>query len=166
MANTQSLHAPLLVELLVEELPPKALSKLGQAFAQGVFAQLQSQGLIVAQAVLKSYASPRRLGVHIDQVLSQAPARQVQHKLMPVAVGLDNQGQATPALLKKLTALGFDDSTVTQLQRVGEGKAEVLMLDQTVSGVDLVQGLQQAIEQASHAAAIAPEPSPNGSGNE
>ena len=148
MANTQSLHAPLLVELLVEELPPKALSKLGQAFAQGVFAQLQSQGLIVAQAVLKSYASPRRLGVHIDQVLSQAPARQVQHKLMPVAVGLDSQGQATPALLKKLTALGFDDSTVTQLQRLGEGKAEVLMLDQTVSGVDLVQGLQQAIEQA------------------
>ena len=148
MAHTLSPQAPLLVELLVEELPPKALSKLGQAFAQGIFSQLQSQGLLAEAAQIKSFASPRRLAVHIDQVLAQAPARQVQHKLMPVSVGLDAQGQATPALLKKLGALGFDAAVVAQLQRAGEGKAEVLMLDQTVDGMGLVPGLQLALEQA------------------
>ena len=148
MAHTLSPQAPLLVELLVEELPPKALSKLGQAFAQGIFSQLQSQGLLAEAAQIKSFASPRRLAVHIDKVLAQAPARQVQHKLMPVSVGLNAQGQATPALLKKLGALGFDAAVVAQLQRAGEGKAEVLMLDQTVDGMGLVPGLQLAIEHA------------------
>ena len=148
MAHTLSPQAPLLVELLVEELPPKALSKLGQAFAQGIFSQLQSQGLLAEAAQIKSFASPRRLAVHIDKVLAQAPARQVQHKLMPVSVGLDAQGQATPALLKKLGALGFDAAVVAQLQRTGEGKAEVLMLDQTVDGMGLVSGLQLALEHA------------------
>ena len=148
MAHTLSPQAPLLVELLVEELPPKALSKLGQAFAHGIFSQLQSQGLLAEAAQIKSFASPRRLAVHIDKVLAQAPARQVQHKLMPVSVGLDAQGQATPALLKKLGALGFDAAVVAQLQRAGEGKAEVLMLDQTVDGMGLVSGLQLALEHA------------------
>ena len=148
MAHTLSPQAPLLVELLVEELPPKALSKLGQAFAHGIFSQLQSQGLLAKAAQIKSFASPRRLAVHIDKVLAQAPARQVQHKLMPVSVGLDAQGQATPALLKKLGALGFDAAVVAQLQRTGEGKAEVLMLDQTVDGMGLVPGLQLALEHA------------------
>ena len=148
MAHTLSPQAPLLVELLVEELPPKALSKLGQAFAHGIFSQLQSQGLLAKAAQIKSFASPRRLAVHIDKVLAQAPARQVQHKLMPVSVGLDAQGQATPALLKKLGALGFDAAVVAQLQRTGEGKAEVLMLDQTVDGMGLVSGLQLALEHA------------------
>ena len=148
MAHTLSPQAPLLVELLVEELPPKALSKLGQAFAHGIFSQLQSQGLLAEAAQIKSFASPRRLAVHIDKVLAQAPARQVQHKLMPVSVGLDAQGQATPALLKKLGALGFDAAMVNQLQRAGEGKAEVLMLDQTVDGMGLVPGLQLALEHA------------------
>jgi len=148
MAHTLSPLAPLLVELLVEELPPKALSKLGQAFAHGIFSQLQSQGLLAEAAQIKSFASPRRLAVHIDKVLAQAPARQVQHKLMPVSVGLDAQGQATPALLKKLGALGFDAAVVAQLQRAGEGKAEVLMLDQTVDGMGLVPGLQLALEHA------------------
>ena len=148
MAHTLSPQAPLLVELLVEELPPKALSKLGQAFAQGIFSQLQSQGLLAEAAQIKSFASPRRLAVHIDKVLAQAPARQVQHKLMPVSVGLDAQSQATPALLKKLGALGFDAAVVAQLKRTGEGKAEVLMLDQTVDGMGLVPGLQLALEHA------------------
>jgi len=148
MAHTLSPQAPLLVELLVEELPPKALSKLGQAFAHGILSQLQSQGLLAEAAQIKSFASPRRLAVHIDKVLAQAPARQVQHKLMPVSVGLDAQSQATPALLKKLGALGFDAAVVAQLQRAGEGKAEVLMLDQTVDGMGLVPGLQLALEHA------------------
>ncbi|MFP5396803.1 MAG: glycine--tRNA ligase subunit beta, partial [Gammaproteobacteria bacterium] len=55
----------LLVELFVEELPPKALKALGEAFAGVLAASLKSQGLAGADAVVTPYASPRRLGVHV-----------------------------------------------------------------------------------------------------
>ena len=148
MALTPGQQAPLLVELLVEELPPKALPQLGQSFAQTVLTQLQAQGLVEASAMAKTYASPRRLAVYIAGVLGQAPARQLQHKIMPVSVGLDAHGQATTTLLKKLAALGVACDMVGQLQRVNDGKTEVLVLDQTVVGVELAPGLQQAIDQA------------------
>ena len=49
----------LLVELFVEELPPKALKKLGESFAAALSASLKSQGLIDANSVATPYASPR-----------------------------------------------------------------------------------------------------------
>src|SRR5574337_1012269 len=98
--------ANLLVELFVEELPPKALQKLGDAFDGVLREQLAAQGLAAADAGLTAYASPRRLAAHITGVLDQAPDKAVSQKLMPVAVGLSADGLATPALLKKLTALG------------------------------------------------------------
>ena len=58
----------LLVELFVEELPPKALKKLGEAFAAGLAAGLQAQGLVHAGAVVTPFASPRRLAAHITAV--------------------------------------------------------------------------------------------------
>ncbi len=96
----------LLVELFVEELPPKALKKLGDAFASGLAASLKSQGLADDASSVTSYASPRRLAVHVTAVAAKAADKQVQQKLMPVAVGIDANGNATPALLKKLAALG------------------------------------------------------------
>ena len=55
----------LLLELFVEELPPKALKKIGAAFADTLQASLQAQGLLSADSVLTAFASPRRLGVHL-----------------------------------------------------------------------------------------------------
>jgi glycyl-tRNA synthetase beta chain len=91
----------LLIELFVEELPPKALKKLGDAFAQGLFDQLKAVGLTAGDAHLTAFASPRRLAAHITGVASHAADKAVSQKLMPVSVGLDANGQATPALLKK-----------------------------------------------------------------
>ena len=119
----------LLVELFVEELPPKALKKLGEAFASGLAAGLRSQGLVGDGAVVTPYASPRRLAAHITAVAAKAADRSVQQKLMPVAVALTADGQPTPALLKKLAALGADASAVAGLQRAPDGKAEALFLD-------------------------------------
>ena len=90
----------LLVELFVEELPPKALKKLGHAFATVLQQQLQSQGLAGADSRLTAYASPRRLAAHVTGVAAQAPDKALSQKLMPVSVGLDASGNATPALLK------------------------------------------------------------------
>ena len=146
----------LLVELFVEELPPKALKKLGDAFAGVLFEQLKAQGLAGADAVLTSFASPRRLAAHVTGVAARAADKAVSQKLMPVAVGLDASGNATPALLKKLGALGADASVVPSLKRAPDGKAEALFYDSTVKGALLVEGLQKALDEAlaTHNAAL------------
>ena len=138
----------LLVELFVEELPPKALKKLGESFAHSLLAALQKEGLAAAAAQVTAFATPRRLAAHITSVLAVAADKPVVQKLMPVAVGLDASGNATPALLKKLAALGADASCVPQLRRENDGKADVLFYDSLAKGASLSEGLQRAIEAA------------------
>jgi len=138
----------LLVELFVEELPPKALKKLGDAFAGVLFEQLKAQGLTAGTSALTAFASPRRLAAHVTAVAAQAADKAVSQKLMPVAVGLDASGNATPALLKKLQALGADASAVAGLKRAPDGKAEALFYDSTVKGATLAEGLQKAVLEA------------------
>ncbi len=138
----------LLVELFVEELPPKALKKLGEAFAEGLVAALRAQGLAGDQSAVTPFASPRRLAAHVSGVLAVAPDKAVSIKLMPVAVALDAAGAPTPALLKKLAALGADASALPGLRREGEGKAEALFLDSVQPGATLAAGLQQALDAA------------------
>jgi glycyl-tRNA synthetase beta chain len=138
----------LLVELFVEELPPKALKKLGEAFAAALAESLIAQGLAEANAGVTNFASPRRLGVHVTGVAARAADKPVSTKLMPVAVGLDASGQATPALLKRLAALGADTSAVATLRREGEGKNEALFHDSIAPGTTLADGLQRALEAA------------------
>ena len=138
----------LLVELLVEELPPKALKKLGLAFASVLADSLKAQGLASADAAVADFASPRRLAVHVIGVSAQAADKAVSQKLMPVAVGLDVTGAATPALLKKLQALGADASAVAGLKRAMDGKAEALFFESTVRGATLAEGLQKALSDA------------------
>ena len=145
-------HQNLLVELFVEELPPKALKKLGESFANVLFEQLRDAGLTGAGAVVTPYASPRRLAAHVTQVVAQAADKAIQQKLMPVTVGLDASGNATPALLKKLQALGADVSNpaalVASLKRAPDGKAEALFYDSVAKGATLLQGLQKALDEA------------------
>ena len=138
----------LLVELFVEELPPKALKKLGEAFAGTLFEQLKSQGLTAADSVVTPYATPRRLAAHITHVAAKAADKAVQVKLMPVSVALDAAGNPTPALLKKLQAVGADPSVVPTLKRQMDGKAEALFLDTLITGATLDTGLQKALNEA------------------
>ena len=137
----------LLVELFVEELPPKALQKLGQAFAGGLLEQLRAQGLAAAGSEVTVYASPRRLAAHVSAVAAQAPSKSVSLKLMPVAVGLDADGNATPALLKKLQVAGAGGATVSELRRSPDGRAETLFYDSMVPGATLAGGLQRALDE-------------------
>ena len=140
--------ASLLVELFVEELPPKALKKLGDAFAGVLRDQLVAQGLAEAGSVLTAYASPRRLAAHLSHVAERAADKAVSQKLMPVAVGLDAAGQPTPALLKRLGAMGADASAVPGLKRAMDGKAEALFYESTAKGATLAEGLQKALAEA------------------
>ncbi len=134
----------LLVELFVEELPPKALKKLGESFATLIAGSLKAQGL-AGDGAVTSFASPRRLGVHIEAVADKAADKPLRVKLMPVAVGLTADGQPSPALLKKLAASGLPADT--PLERVMDGKAESLFANTVQAGATLVQGLQQALNE-------------------
>lgn len=138
----------LLVELFVEELPPKDLKRFGEAFAATLFAGLKTRGLATDHSATTSYATPRRLAVHVSAVRAQADDRAVSLKLMPVSVGLAADGQPTPALLKKLASVGADASVLPQLKRQPDGKAEALFYDSLVKGPMLAEGLQGALDEA------------------
>lgn len=136
----------LLVELFVEELPPKALKNLGEAFANTLSDSLNVQHLMSETSSVTHYATPRRLAVYITDVESQAADEQVAIKLMPVKIGLDEDGNATTALLKRLQGMGEDESVVAKLRQENDGKQDVLFLDTVKTGASLQAGLQQAIE--------------------
>ena len=138
----------LLVELFVEELPPKALKKLGDAFATVLADQLKAQGLAPDNAVVTAFASPRRLAAHVTNVLARADDKAMSQKLMPVSVGLDANGQPTPALLKRLAGLGADASAVASLKRAPDGKAEALFYESVAPGAALAAGLQKALDES------------------
>ena len=133
----------LLVELVCEELPPKALKKLGESFATTLVASLKAAGLAGEAAVATGFASPRRLGVHVTGVAAKAADRALLQKLMPASVAFDTEGAPTPALLKKLQSLGFGADAVPGLKRQPDGKAESLFVDQMMAE-------RQAIVEGKH----------------
>jgi glycyl-tRNA synthetase beta chain len=140
--------ATLLVELFTEELPPKALQRLGNAFAKGITDGLKSRGLLEPDFVSTIFATPRRLAVAVSYVRAIAPDEPFAEKLMPVAVGLDKDGNATPALLKKLSAKSLGHIQPSQLLRESDGKSEQLVYRGIKEGSALVVGLQSALNEA------------------
>ncbi|WP_374240644.1 glycine--tRNA ligase subunit beta [Zoogloea sp.] len=140
--------ATLLVELLTEELPPKALPKLGQAFANGIAAGLRARGLAAADGAFRWFATPRRLAVSLAGVLAEAAAKEVTEKIMPVSVALGADGQPTPALVKKLEAKGIPLAAVESFERRMDGKAEALFYTSTVAGAKLAEVLAGIVQDA------------------
>ena len=162
----------LLVELFVEELPPKALKKLGEAFASTLADSLKAQGLAGGDSVVSNFASPRRLAAHVTAVLAQAADKQLVQKVMPVSIGLDLNQQPSEALVKRWVALGASlthlqqlvsavRETATQqihdaliampeqeLLRALDGKVEALFIRKTEHGSTLAVGLQKALEES------------------
>jgi glycyl-tRNA synthetase beta chain len=125
------MHAPLLIELLTEELPPKALRRLRDAFASALRDGLSQHGLITADSEVHALATPRRLAVRFGSVAAQGAERPIALKGPSVAVGLDAQGQATLALRKWADKQGVSPE---QLVREGEGKQESFWLRSTAPG--------------------------------
>src|SRR5690554_1478752 len=148
MQNTHQAVQPLLVELLTEELPPKALQKLGEAFAEGIHKTLQQHDLLADTCTVTDYATPRRLAVRLSAVLSQAPDRDYTEKLMPAKIGLSEQGEITPALAKRLTSKGLAHISAADLITESDGKQDYLFAKGTATGAQLQDGLQAALDYA------------------
>ncbi|APC67621.1 glycine--tRNA ligase subunit beta [Ralstonia pseudosolanacearum] len=141
----------LLIELLTEELPPKALARLGEAFAQSLFDGLSAQGLLEEGAQVEGFATPRRLAASITGVRRAAPDRELREKVLPVNIAFDAEGKPTAPLTKKLAALaksiGVDTIAPESLERAPDGKAESLFHRYTARGAVLADGLQAALSQ-------------------
>lgn len=137
----------LFVELQTEELPPKALKKLSEAFAAGVEKSLAAQSLLTEKSTVKVFGAPRRMGVRITEVLEKSPDTAFEQRLVPVRVGLDADGNPTPALTKKMAALGITAS-VADLKRVNDGKNEQLVYEGVRAGVAVKDALQKALEES------------------
>ena len=146
-SNTPIQSATLLIEVLTEELPPKSLRRLGDAFSAGIFDALKAASLASESSVVTSFATPRRLAVQISNVLNLAPDYPVREKLLPTSIAFDAAGKATPPLLKKLGALGYADTDIATLEKSGEGKNETLYLNVIAKGAALEQTAQAALEQ-------------------
>ena len=142
----------LLVELLTEELPPKVLAKLGDAFAAGIFNGLKARDFLEADAVATAYATPRRLAVAISKVRATSLDKSIREKVLPVSVALDAEGRPSAPLVKKLAALaaqtGVTVITPDQLERAQDGKAESFFYSYTAKGSALEKGLQTALEES------------------
>lgn len=138
----------LLIELLTEELPPKALPQLSQVFAQTIADALADFGLRAKDADVVPFASPRRLAVILEGVQSSAPDLAKEEKIMPVAVAFDQDGKPTPALLKKLAARGFDQDVIAKFERRMDGKNESLFYPYIAKGAELAQVLSDVLALA------------------
>ncbi len=146
--TTQPQTRPLLIELFTEELPPKALQRLGQAFAEGLRQTLEQHHLLAERCTVRPLATPRRLAALFDAVLGQAPEQHYTEKLMPAKVGLTDDRQMTPALQKKLQAKGLSHLGVDDLIMESDGKQDYLYARGVAAGETLHAGLQKALDHA------------------
>ena len=146
--SAATVQRTLLVELLTEELPPKALARLGAAFAEGIRAGLDKHKFLAEGSVTTAFATPRRLAVSITQVAARSPDVKQREKILPVSVAYGPDGQPTPALAKKLAARGWSHLTAADFERAPDGKAESLFYGYIAAGSDLAAGLAAVLTDA------------------
>ena len=133
----------LLVEIGTEELPPRALNKLSDAFAQGIAQGLQDAD--VAFDKVKAYAAPRRLAVMINGVAASQPDRKIDKRGPAVQAAFDANGNATKA------AEGFARScgvALEELQRLKTDKGEWLAYSLEEKGKASVELIPGIVEQS------------------
>jgi glycyl-tRNA synthetase beta chain len=126
--------ASLLVELLTEELPPKALRSLGYGFADALVADLREAGFAPKDGAFTVYATPRRLGVLVRDAAERAPDREAVVKGPSVKAGLGGDGTPSQALLGFARKQGV---AVGELERIQDGRQEVFAHRSKVAGARL-----------------------------
>lgn len=108
--------AALLIEIGTEELPPKALDTLAEAFAKGIIDGLEKNGIAFDVKSAKTYCSPRRLAVLIPGVGYDQPDQAIERRGPALAAGLDADGQPTRALSGFAASCGVEVSALERLE--------------------------------------------------
>lgn len=132
-----------LVEVGTEELPPKALLDLSQAFVSGVQAGLAHAGL--AHGEMLAYATPRRLAIWVKRLSERQPEQNLKRRGPPVSAAFDATGAPTRAALAFAQSCG---TSVEQLQRLKEAKGTFVYFIGTKPGIDAVTLLPGIVETA------------------
>ena len=143
--STSAIKQILLIELLTEELPPKALEKLSISFADDVFAALREQSLAGQDSVCTPYATPRRLALTVTNVVAQQPDRMIERKGPAVSAARDADGKISKALEGFMRSA---DVVYEQLKLVHDGKAEYYAVRIEQKGKPLDEYLPDMVAQA------------------
>jgi len=133
----------LLIELGTEELPPKALKKLIQAFEAGV-----QQGLEKAELTfdaIRSYAAPRRMAVIVDGLQTRQQDRLVERRGPAVSSAFDDEGNPTRAVQGFAKSCGVE---VAGLDRIATDKGEWLIFKKQQTGSDAASLIPDIVQQA------------------
>ena len=133
----------LLVEIGTEELPPKALRTLSEAFAAELAAELDGAGL--ARGAPAPYATPRRLAVLVPGVPGTQPDRDMERRGPPLARAFDDKGEPTKAALGFARSVGVE---VDRLVRIETGAGAWLGYRSTKPGATLASMLPAMVERA------------------
>ena len=134
----------LLIELLTEELPPKALNNLGNHFAQSIAEGLEKAQLIDGVAQFTAYASPRRLAVSVANVKPVQAEQHIVRKGVSVAAGMKD-GVPTKALEGFARSCGVE---IGSLKIIHDGKQDVYAHEFTQAGQSLAALLGEIVNMA------------------
>lgn len=138
-------RANLLIEIGTEELPPKALTTLGQAFLSGCTAALRRSELVDDGAPTRWFATPRRLAVWVKDVRIRQPDQLTERRGPAVQAAFDQHGRPTPAALGFARSCGVE---VDDLERTATGKGEWLVVRMKQKGVLAKSLIPGCIEQS------------------
>jgi len=145
MSNGNDTHAPLLVEIGTEELPPKALPELAQAFFDALCAGLDKRGIGFERTGSRPLYTPRRLAALLQGVALQQPARKSEVLGPYLNIGLDANGNPTPALLGFAGKNGVE---VSALERTTDAKGERFVARSEKPGAATAQLLPEIVAEA------------------
>lgn len=145
MSKPKAGNSTLLIELLTEELPPKALERLSTSFAEDVFAALREQGLVGEDSVCVPFATPRRLALTVTHVLAQQPDRVIERKGPAAAASRDSDGKLSKALEGFMRSVGVE---YEQLKLIHDGKADYYAARIEQKGKHLDEYLPEMVSQA------------------
>ena len=132
-----------LVEIGTEELPPKALRSLMEAFGAGLLAAIDEASL--EHGSVQVYASPRRLAVLVDDLARRQEDRTVEHKGPPTRIAFDKDGKPTAAAIAFAKKCGVN---VADLATHKTDKGEWLAFDAVQTGSAAADLMPALIEKA------------------
>ena len=139
-----------LVEIGAEEMPPKSLVALGEAFRDGIVAGLEAAGL--AHGAALAYFTPRRLAVQVTKLLDRQPEQRIERRGPPVSAAFDAAGKPTRAATAFADACGVK---VDELTRLNDNKGEFLFCRTTRPGEQAAKLLPGIVQAALDALPIA-----------
>ncbi|MBW0454612.1 MAG: glycine--tRNA ligase subunit beta [Candidatus Kinetoplastibacterium crithidii] len=135
----------LTIELLTEELPPKKLFEIENAFTNSIILNLSNNNVIDNNNITNCYSTPRRLAISFSNILENSPDITKKEKLMPKKIGLTKNNQPTQALIKKLYSKGLDEKDVSRIKIELNEQQEYLIIENSIPGKTIQNIVQETI---------------------